>query len=94
MHLSVDNDAKTLFGIEIEEVAGEYKFRATKTPDNITKAGFALKIETVDNEGAYKTTTVWLGQSSTISAEVIYNVNYLLKAEAAGKTISQSTWLK
>ena len=27
MHLSVDNDAKTLFGIEIEEVAGEYKFR-------------------------------------------------------------------
>ena len=85
MHLSVDNDAKTLFGIEIEEVAGEYKFRATKTPDNITKAGFALKIETVDNEGAYKTTTVWLGQSSTISAEVIYNVNYLLKAEAAGK---------
>ena len=85
MHLSVDNDAKTLFGIEIEEVAGEYKFRATKTPDNITKAGFALKIETVDNEGTHKTTTVWLGQSSTISAEVIYNVNYLLKAEAVGK---------
>ncbi|MFS2911450.1 PL29 family lyase N-terminal domain-containing protein [Bacteroides uniformis] len=85
MHLSVDNDAKTLFGIEIEEVAGEYKFRATKTPDNITKAGFALKIETVDNEGAHKTTTVWLGQSSTISAEVTYNVNYLLKAETATK---------
>ena len=85
MHLSVDNDAKTLFGIEIEEVAGEYKFRSTKTPDNITKAGFALSIETIDNTGAKKTTTVWLGQSSTISAEVTYNVNYLLKAETATK---------
>lgn len=45
MHLSVDNDAKTLFGIEIEEVAGEYKFRSTKTPDNITKAGLHCRLK-------------------------------------------------
>lgn len=73
MHLSVDDDAKTLFGIEIEETVGTYKFRLTKTPDNITKAGFKLTLETVSNEGAHKTANVWFGQASTISNEVVYD---------------------
>ena len=73
MHLSVDDDAKTLFGIEIEETVGTYKFRLTKTPDNITKAGFKLTLETVSNEGAHETANVWFGQASTISNEVVYD---------------------
>lgn len=73
MHLSVSDDDKTLFGIEINEVAGKYQFRVTKTPDNITKAGFLLNIETVANDGPYNTTQVWLGETSAISSEYAYD---------------------
>ena len=83
MHLSVSNDDKTLFGFEINEVAGKYQFRVTKTPDNITKAGFLLNIETIDNTGAHKTTKVWLGETSAISSEYTYDaINHEIKADA------------
>ena len=83
MHLSVSNDDKTLFGFETNEVAGKYQFRVTKTPDNITKAGFLLNIETVDKTGAYKTTKVWLGETSAISSEYPYDaIVHELKADA------------
>ena len=83
MHLSVSNDDKTLFGFETNEVAGKYQFRVTKTPDNITKAGFLLNIETVDKTGAYKTTKVWLGETSAISSEYTYDaINHEIKADA------------
>lgn len=83
MHLSVSNDDKTLFGFETNEVAGKYQFRVTKTPDNITKAGFLLNIETVDKTGAYKITKVWLGETSAISSEYTYDaINHEIKADA------------
>lgn len=87
MHLSVSSDDKTLFGIEIEESAdGVYKFRATKTPDNITKAGFKLTIETIDKYGQPRTATIWLGQTKIITSGYTYDeIPYQLKNEVADK---------
>lgn len=83
MHLSVSSDDETLFGFETKEVAGKYQFRVTKTPDNITKAGFKLKIETIDNTGDYIATYVWLGETSAISSEYPYDaIVHELKADA------------
>ncbi len=83
MHLSVSSDDETLFGFETKEVAGKYQFRVTKTPDNITKAGFKLKIETIDNTGNYIATYVWLGETSAISTEYPYDaIVHELKADA------------
>lgn len=45
MHLSVDNDDKTLYGVQIEESEGSYRFMTTTTPDNITKPTFELVVE-------------------------------------------------
>ena len=82
MHLSVSDDDKTLWGIEIEEVAGQYRFRATKTPDNITKAGFKLTIETVCKNGHHKSTYAWIGQTSLISDAVVYDlITWELKSD-------------
>ena len=86
MHLSWDKNAETLFGLELKEEAGSYQFRATKTPDNITKAGFELSIETVDKTGVYKKATVWLGETSVITNEVVYDaIPYQLKDETTDK---------
>lgn len=86
MHLSVSSDDETLFGFETKEVAGKYQFRVTKTPDNITKAGFKLKIETIDNTGDYIATYVWLGQTKIITSGYTYDeIPYQLKNEVADK---------
>ena len=86
MHLSWDKNAETLFGLEVKEEAGSYQFRATKTPDNITKAGFELIVETVSKKGEYKKATVWLGETSIITNEVVYDlVPYELKDEGVDK---------
>ena len=79
MHMVVDADDKTLFGFEAEEKAGYYAFRITRTPDAITKAAIKLTIQTVDKEGAYEETSLWIGQSNQISGTVTYDaITHLL----------------
>lgn len=51
MHLVFTNDDKTLFGIDTKEENGMVAIRLTKTPDNITKAGFLLTIQNIDKMG-------------------------------------------
>lgn len=73
MHLVFDNDAKTLFGIQTKEENGMVAIRLTKTPDNITKAGFLLTIQNIDKEGKYEQAQLWIGQTSTITSDVTYD---------------------
>ena len=73
MHLVFSNDDKTLFGIETIEKDGVVAIRLTKTPDNITKAGFELTIQNVDRNGVYNEAKAWIGQTSTITNEVVYD---------------------
>ena len=73
MHLVYDNDAATLFGIERKEENGVVAIRVTKTPDNITKAGFELTIQSVDKKGAYNEAKVWLGETSIITDDLTYD---------------------
>ena len=84
MHLSVDNDDKTLYGVQIEESEGSYRFMTTTTPDNITKPTFELVVETVDKTGTYKKTTLTIQQSAIINAGVTYDpVTYQIQNKAA-----------
>ena len=86
MHLSANADDVTLFGIEFKEEAGSYQFRMTKTPDNITKAGFMLTVETVSMKGEYKKTYIWVGQTRIVSEGVVYDaIEHELKTEASDK---------
>ena len=86
MHLSASADDVTLFGIEFKEEAGSYQFRMTKTPDNITKAGFKLTIETVAMDGIYSTSYLWVGQTRIVSEGVVYDaIEHELKTDASGK---------
>ena len=86
MHLSVDNDDKTLYGVQIEESEGSYRFMTTTTPDNITKPTFELVVETVDKTGAYKKTTLTIQQSAIINAGVTYDpVTYQIQNKAANE---------
>ena len=73
MHLVYDADAATLFGIERKEENGVVAIRVTKTPDNITKAGFELTIQNVDKKGVYNEAKVWLGETSIITGDVPYD---------------------
>ena len=73
MHLVFDNDDKTLFGIQTKEENGMVAIRLTKTPDNITKAGFLLTIQNIDKEGKYEQAQLWIGQTSTITSDVTYD---------------------
>ena len=84
MHLSVDNDDKTLYGVQIEESEGSYRFMTTTTPDNITKPAFELVVETVDKTGAYKKTTLAIQQSAIITSGVTYDpISYEIKNKNA-----------
>ena len=86
MHLSASADDVTLFGIEFKEEAGSYQFRMTKTPDNITKAGFKLTIETVEMDGTYLTSYLWVGQTRIVSEGVVYDaIEHELKTDTSGK---------
>ena len=86
MHLSANADDVTLFGIEFKEEAGSYQFRMTKTPDNITKAGFMLTVETVSMKGEYKKTYIWVGQTRIVSEGVVYDaIEHELKTDTSGK---------
>ena len=73
MHLVFSDDDETLFGIETKEENGIVAIRLTETPDNITKAGFKLTIQNVDNKGVYNQAQAWIGETSTITNEVIYD---------------------
>ena len=73
MHLVFDKDDKTLFGIEAKEENGIVAIRLTKTPDNITKAGFLLTIQNIDKKGVYNEAKLWIGQTSTITSDVTYD---------------------
>ena len=73
MHLVFDNDDKTLFGIDTKEENGMVAIRLTKTPDNITKAGFLLTIQNIDKAGQYEQAQLWIGQTSTITSDVTYD---------------------
>ncbi|MBD8041299.1 hypothetical protein H9625_12800, partial [Phocaeicola sp. Sa1CVN1] len=84
MHLSVDNDDKTLYGVQIEESEGSYRFMTTTTPDNITKPIFNLVVETVDKNGTYKKTTLAIQQSAIITSGVTYDpISYEIKNKNA-----------
>ena len=86
MHLSVSDDDKTLFGVEFDEEVGSYKFRLTATPDNITKAGFKLNIETISMTGVHKTAYLWIGQNSIIAEGVAYDaIEHEMKTIASDK---------
>ena len=74
MHLSASADDVTLFGIEFKEEAGSYQFRMTTVPDNITRAGFKLNIETIAMDGENKTAYVWVGQSSVLTNAYTYEM--------------------
>jgi hypothetical protein len=73
MHLVFTNDDKTLFGIDTKEENGMVAIRLTKTPDNITKAGFLLTIQNIDKMGGYNQAQLWVGQTSTITNDVVYD---------------------
>ncbi len=84
MHLSVDKDDATLFGIQIEESEGSFTFRTNTKPDNISKVGFDLTVETVDKNGTYKKTILKIKQSDVITAGVVYDpISYELKNKNA-----------
>ena len=86
MHLSVDNDDKTLYGVQIEESEGSYRFMTTTTPDNITKPAFDLVVETVDKNGTYKKTTLAIKQSAIITSGVTYDpISYEIKNKNVGE---------
>ena len=79
MNLDVNSDYVTLYGIEFKEEVGSWYFRATKTPDNITKAAFPLDVETIAKDGSYNKATFVVAISSLISSGVTYDlVNHLL----------------
>ena len=73
MHLVFDNDDKTLFGIETKEENGMVAIRLTKTPDNITKAAFLLTIQNIDKGGNYEQAQLWIGETSKITSDVVYD---------------------
>ena len=73
MHLVYSDDDRTLFGIERKEENGVVAICLTKTPDNITKAGFLLTIQNVDKKGIYNEAKVWLGETSIITDAVVYD---------------------
>jgi len=86
MHLSASKEDVTLFGIEFKEEAGSYQFRMTKTPDNITKAGFKMAIETVAMNGDYQTSYLWVGQTRIVAEGVVYEaIEHELKTDASNK---------
>ena len=87
MHLSAaDSDDAVLFGIEFQEVNGEYQVRATKTPDNVTKPGFNINVETVDKSGNWVTSKVTMNLSEVISDAYVYDLTeYQLKDTEAKK---------
>ena len=79
MHLSVDSSDKVLYGIQFKEENGVYQFMFTKTPDNITKPGFTIIIETVDKEGGYRKAQAKFALSEIISSAYTYPTqNYTL----------------
>ena len=73
MDLSVATDYVTLYGIELQEEAGSWAFRATKTPDNVTRAAFPLTVKTISKWGAYNEAKLVVGISSKISEGVAYD---------------------
>ena len=86
MHLSVNSNDKTLYGVEIEESEGSFTFRTTTTPDNITKPTFNLIVETVDKNGTYKKTTLVIQQSAIITSGVTYDpISYEIKNKNVGE---------
>ena len=73
MDLSVAADYVTLYGIELQETAGSWAFRATKTPDNVTRAAFPLSVKTISKSGSYNEAKLVVGISSKISEGVAYD---------------------
>ena len=67
-----DDDA-VLFGLEFKNEEGNYAFRATKTPDNVSKTGFGIVVTTVDKNGNSKNTTVNLNLSEKITEGLTYD---------------------
>ena len=79
MHLSVDSSDKVLYGIQFKEENGVYQFMFAKTPDNITKPGFTIVIETVDKGGGYRKAQAKFALSEIISSAYTYPTqNYTL----------------
>ena len=73
MDINVPTDYATLYGIELQEEEGYWAFRATKTPDNVTRAAFPLYVRTIAKNGEYNEAIVVVGISAKISDGVVYD---------------------
>ena len=82
----VSNDDAVLYGLEFKNEEGNYAFRATKTPDNVSKEGFGIKITTVDKNGNRKDTKIKVSLSEKITEGLTYDaVSYQLNSNNVDK---------
>ena len=69
LYLSISQDEKTLYGVEIKNEDGVYQFRYTKTPDNVSKPTINLVIQSVDKKGNYNKTTATFSLSEVVVSD-------------------------
>ena len=69
LYLSISQDEKTLYGVEIKNEDGVYQFRYTKTPDNVSKPTINLVIQSVDKKGGYNKTTATFSLSEVVVSD-------------------------
>ena len=82
----VSNDDAVLYGLEFKNEEGNYAFRATKTPDNVSKESFGIKITTVDKNGNRKDTKIKVSLSEKITEGLTYDaVSYQLSSNNVDK---------
>ena len=82
----VSNDDAVLYGLEFKNEEGNYAFRATKTPDNVSKEGFGIKITTVDKNGDRRDTEIKVSMSEKITEGLTYDaVSYQLNSNNVDK---------
>ena len=82
----VSNDDAVLYGLEFKNEEGNYAFRATKTPDNVSKEGFGIKITTVDKNGNRRDTEIKVSMSEKITEGLTYDaVSYQLNSNNVDK---------
>ena len=76
-------DDAVLFGLQFKNEEGAYAFRATKTPDNVSKTGFGIIVTTVDKNGNSKNTTVNLNLSEKITEGLTYDaISYQINSNS------------
>ena len=82
----VSNDDAVLYGLEFKNEEGNYAFRATKTPDNVSKESFGIKITTVDKNGNRRDTEIKVSMSEKITEGLTYDaVSYQLNSNNVDK---------